>query len=552
MAYLNVTCDIPQGEIWETGYEGTVTITNSGTAACNSWTTTFSLPPGQAVTSSWDCTTSVSEQNYRVSNATWNGTITANGNTSYGFVVNNPKSGPVGLIGLQVFNDSGVPPAAPILNQVTNPGSSYTVTWTDSIGASSYILQQSASQGFSPETSYSVTGNSCPFTNQSSGTYYYRVAATNAYGSSAYSNVISVVVSPITLAAPVLNPVTNAGSYDYALSWNTVPNATSYNLIVSTSNSLSNYTTIYSGASASYSVINQPVGTYYYAVSAAASSLVSAFSNIVTVIVTQVPPQLKAFLEGYWESWSSDPIQSIIAMKVDIINVAFATFTAQSGNLSISGLDCSIQELGQLVTAAHTAGKKVKLSIGGATYALSPFLISTSAAQAMANAVASFVVINSLDGVDYDIEDYPAANLQIALLQYTRALLPNSIISYTAKTPASTTLPYTAVIEGARQYYSYTSIMAYDAYASYEYGPDIQALIAAGVPSAQICLGLMPGYDDLGKLTSLTDVVTASQYVLSQSLAGLMYWDMNRDLDNTTGLGASAVANTAYPIIHGA
>jgi len=258
-----------------------------------------------------------------------------------------------------------------------------------------------------------------------------------------------------------------------------------------------------------------------------------------------------AFVEAYWESWNSiDSIPTIVGMESNVITVAFVTFQALSSNtFNITGLDCTQQQLAQLVSSAHSAGKKVKISVGGATYGFSPFLTSVQAADGMAQAVAAFVTGNSLDGCDFDIEDYPAANLQIALLQYVRSYLPNSLISYTPKAPASTTQPYAQVIQGAYSNLTSISIMAYDAYQGYSYKQDIAALISMGIPANKIVIGLMPGRDDIGGETTLQDVIIAANYVMSQNLAGLMIWDLNRDHENLTGLGVNAATDAAYTVI---
>jgi GH18 family chitinase len=136
------------------------------------------------------------------------------------------------------------------------------------------------------------------------------------------------------------------------------------------------------------------------------------------------------------------------------------------------------------------------------------------------------------------------------LLKNTRLLLPNKLISYTPKSPASTTYPYDEVITGGYQYIDYLSIMAYDYAPGYRYQDDVQALIAMGVPASKIVVGLMPGMDDVGVMTSLADITTAAQFIKANNLKGIMFWDLNRDLDNVTGLGASQATNTAWNVFN--
>lgn len=112
----------------------------------------------------------------------------------------------------------------------------------------------------------------------------------------------------------------------------------------------------------------------------------------------------------------------------------------------ISVIDTSLSVVTNFVTAFHQAGKKVKLSVVGSSYLLSSFLTSTTATQSMANAVAIYVQQNNLDGVDFDIEDFLPAILQIALIQVMHNFLPNKIIIYTSMTPDLITQSYVTVI----------------------------------------------------------------------------------------------------------
>ena len=239
-------------------------------------------------------------------------------------------------------------------------------------------------------------------------------------------------------------------------------------------------------------------------------------------------------------------------MHVDIINIAFANFTSTGNHTySIAGVEVSTQTIAQLVTLAHNAGKKVKVAIGGATYPLSPQLKTLQDAAGMAQAIAAYIQQNNLDGVDFDIEDYPAPELQVALIQNTRQLLGNNkLISYTPKSPASTTYPYYKVTQDAHPYLDAILIMAYDYAPGYNNQQDALALINMGVPASKVSIGLMPGLDDLGVMTSLADITTAAQFIKQNGLEGIMFWDLNRDLENLTGLGSSAATNTAWNVFH--
>jgi chitodextrinase len=77
---------------WQTGYViEPARVTNTGTATINSWTVTFTLPAGHAVTGSWNAVLTISGQTVTARNASHNGTVAAGGNTAFGFQVSRPN-----------------------------------------------------------------------------------------------------------------------------------------------------------------------------------------------------------------------------------------------------------------------------------------------------------------------------------------------------------------------------------------------------------------------------------------------------------------------------
>ncbi len=98
-------------------------------------------------------------------------------------------------------------PTAPVLNPIANADldGSYVVAWNAVSLATSYTLQEDDNNAFSsPVTAYSGAATSWSAAGKANGTYYYRVQAVNAGGSSAWSNIQSVVVAP-----PAANPIVN-------------------------------------------------------------------------------------------------------------------------------------------------------------------------------------------------------------------------------------------------------------------------------------------------------------------------------------------------------
>ena len=70
---------------WSTGFTGSVTITNSGPAAWNSWTLSFAFPGNQQVTQGWSGRWTQTGSTVTVTNETWNGSVPAGGTVSLGF-----------------------------------------------------------------------------------------------------------------------------------------------------------------------------------------------------------------------------------------------------------------------------------------------------------------------------------------------------------------------------------------------------------------------------------------------------------------------------------
>jgi len=72
---------------WDTGYQAQYTITNDGPGTLTTWTVAFDLPPGSAISSSWDSVRSGGTPHLSFRNANWNGELPPGGSTTFGFVV---------------------------------------------------------------------------------------------------------------------------------------------------------------------------------------------------------------------------------------------------------------------------------------------------------------------------------------------------------------------------------------------------------------------------------------------------------------------------------
>jgi hypothetical protein len=172
-------------------------------------------------------------------------------------------------------------PAASAINISSSPN----LSWSTSTGANTYRLQVSTSSAF-VTTVYNngaLTGTSQSITGLIGGTvYYWRVSATNAAGTSAYStrSFTTIAAGTPTLVAP-LDSAQNQ-SVNPTLVWNVVPGASSYRLQVSTSSTFA--TTLYNDStltSTSQLISGLAVGTtYFWRVSSKISGENSNYSDV--------------------------------------------------------------------------------------------------------------------------------------------------------------------------------------------------------------------------------------------------------------------------------
>ncbi len=181
-------------------------------------------------------------------------------------------------------------PAASATNISTAPN----LSWSTSTGASTYRLQVSTSSAF-VTTVYNngaLTNTSQSITGLIGGTvYYWRVNATNAAGTSAFStrSFTSIAAGTPTLVAP-LDGAQNQ-SVNPTLVWNVVPGAGSYRLQVSTSSTFA--TTLYNDStltSTSQLISGLSVGTtYFWRVNSKISGQKSDYSDVWS-FTTVTPP----------------------------------------------------------------------------------------------------------------------------------------------------------------------------------------------------------------------------------------------------------------------
>lgn len=182
-------------------------------------------------------------------------------------------------------------PDVPVIAAIGNADGdgNYTVQWNATARAMSYTLQEDTTPSFdNPVAVYSGAQTSWAAIGKTAGTYYYRVLASGATGQSAWSAAQSVIVGPPD--APYLNPIDNAdGDGYYAVTWGAAARATGYVLEEATNTAFNNAKVLYSGAELSWSVVNQPYGTYYYRVHAVGPTGQSGWSNIQSTHIPSPP-----------------------------------------------------------------------------------------------------------------------------------------------------------------------------------------------------------------------------------------------------------------------
>jgi hypothetical protein len=165
-----------------------------------------------------------------------------------------------------------VKPGAPNLAAIENPGGGdeYLLSWSAVAGATGYTLQEAGNASFSSaQTRYSGAARQYRVTGQPGGTWYYRVRTESPWGESAWSQTRSTTVAAAALPAPALSPISN-GDRDgnYVVNWAAVSGANSYRLEQSPDSYFSNPVEVFAGTATSFSVTDQPGGTWHYRVRA--------------------------------------------------------------------------------------------------------------------------------------------------------------------------------------------------------------------------------------------------------------------------------------------
>lgn len=80
---------------WNEGFQGEVTVRNSGTVTLSGWTAHFTLATGQQLSQVWNAEVSQSGSTVTARNVSWNGRLAPGGTASFGFIGSWSGSNPV-------------------------------------------------------------------------------------------------------------------------------------------------------------------------------------------------------------------------------------------------------------------------------------------------------------------------------------------------------------------------------------------------------------------------------------------------------------------------
>jgi GH18 family chitinase len=267
---------------------------------------------------------------------------------------------------------------------------------------------------------------------------------------------------------------------------------------------------------------------------------------------------------GYLPSWAGN-VSDVQFSKLTHINYAFALPTSTGG---LQGLGGGASKLQSLVSAGHTAGKKVLIAVGGWNNgddaAFRALAANATYRTNFVNACMSMVNQYNLDGVDIDWE-YPTGtespNFTLLMQQLSNALhAQGKLLTAAVVANGSTGDGIQTAVFG---YIDFLNIMAYDGggsnHSTYNYA--VQSLSywkGRGLPTSKAILGVpfygrsateYVGYDDLlvrgasptadsfngVGYNGIPTIKSKTNLAFDQG-GGIMIWDLSDDARNANSL----------------
>ncbi len=157
-------------QTWSSGFAGSYTITNNSNQTVNTWSLTFTLPTGEAVTSAWNGTLSQSGNSYTITSPSWASPLAPGATAdvvgmdiSSGATQTPPQSCAINNLPCQGEPADTTPPSAPTGLSVTGTGpGSIALSWTastDNVGVTGYDINEGGSVvATSTGTEANITG----------------------------------------------------------------------------------------------------------------------------------------------------------------------------------------------------------------------------------------------------------------------------------------------------------------------------------------------------------------------------------------------------------
>ncbi|HTR98594.1 MAG TPA: fibronectin type III domain-containing protein, partial [Bacteroidota bacterium] len=191
---------------------------------------------------------------------------------------------------------------------------SFSANWNASATATSYVLQVATDTIFRlivPGYNNINVGNVLTYPViglNPSAAYHYRVRASNAGGTSAVSNVISVTT---LVPVPKALPATNVTEASFTANWDTAATATAYLLDVATDTAFTTFVPglngLNVGSVATWNVSGLTGATkYFYRVRATNATGTSGSSNIISLLTIPFPPVATAATSVMQTSFSAN------------------------------------------------------------------------------------------------------------------------------------------------------------------------------------------------------------------------------------------------------
>ncbi len=245
------------------------------------------------------------------------------------------------------------PPVAAAATSITASG--FTANWSGVTGANGYRLDVATDTTFTAYVAGYQNLDAGNVLNQAvvglnaSTTYYYRVRAYGALGTSTNSGTISVTTSAPAPPAPVANAATSIAATSFIANWSPAISSTSYNLDVSTGSNFTSFVTGYQNLNVGNALSKTVTGlaastTYYYRVRAANGGGASTNSATISLTTLPAPPPAPAATaatgvtsSNFTANWKA--ANSATGYRLDVsTSSSFATFVAGYQNLDVGNV----------------------------------------------------------------------------------------------------------------------------------------------------------------------------------------------------------------------